>query len=137
MNVTILSSGSSGNATLIEYQDYAILLDCGVSFKNLKTKFNEINKNINDLDYVFISHEHSDHVRGLEQIMKHLDVKVVMSQGTGEALKTKYNLVEEKISYLGHLQKMQIATLDVGALSLSHDANDPMLYVFKHDEAKF
>lgn len=136
MEVTILSSGSSGNATLIEHNEVKILLDCGVSFKNLKQRFEDIDKDIHSLDYVFISHEHIDHMRGLEQIIKRLDVKVYMSNGTKEALLQKVKDIE-KVDTISHLEQLSIDELMVGALSLSHDAFEPMLYIFKHDQAKF
>lgn len=137
MKVTILSSGSSGNATLIEHDNISILLDCGCSYKNLKQKFLDVDKKIEDLNYVFISHEHVDHVRGIEQVMKNLDVTIFMSSGTKIALSEKYTLNLEKIKYLNHLEQISLKTLNVGSLKLSHDASEPMLYVFKHNSAKF
>lgn len=137
MNVTILSSGSSGNATLIQHQGLNLLLDCGCSFKNLKEKLDKVECDIKSLDYVFISHEHVDHVRAIEQISKKLDSKLVMSKGTYLALKDKYTLDEDKIKIVGHLESFTIETLSIGSLLLSHDANEPLLFVFKHSSAKF
>lgn len=136
MNVTILSSGSSGNATLIEHNDITILLDCGMSFKKLKQKFIEANRDINEVNYVFISHEHIDHVRGLSQIIKHLDVKIYMSNGTLNVLKDSLGDLN-KIELISHLGQLTFDDLMIGALSLSHDAVEPMLFVFKHESAKF
>jgi len=66
-----LGSGSSGNATYIELDGYGILLDAGFSFKELKKRFGFIDKNIKDVQDIFISHNHIDHIQALKQIQKH------------------------------------------------------------------
>lgn len=137
MKVTILSSGSSGNATLIEHENVKMLLDCGCSYKNLKQRLEEVNCDIKTISYVFISHEHIDHVRAIEQISKHLDVVIVMSQGTLSALTSKYEINNDKLKIVKHFSSFEIKNIKIGSLLLSHDANEPLLFVFKNNHSKF
>lgn len=70
MEVCNLSSGSKGNATYVKAGNSNILLDCGRNIKYLEEKLNEIDVNIKDIDYVVISHTHSDHIASLKQVLK-------------------------------------------------------------------
>lgn len=67
MKVTVLSSGSKGNATLIQTETKNILIDAGITLKDLETRLNEDNQFI---DVILITHSHSDHIKGLKQIYK-------------------------------------------------------------------
>lgn len=135
MKVTILSSGSSGNATLIEVNNLLFLLDCGISYKNLSEKMEISGYNINDLTHVFISHEHIDHIKGLKQLVKKQDIEIIMSNGTFEYVKPSYEIPNLKL--VSHLEQIKINDVLVGCLGLSHDSNEPMLYVFKFKKSKF
>ena len=70
MEVCNLSSGSKGNATYVKAGNSNILLDCGRNIKYLEEKLNEIDVNIKDIDYIVISHTHSDHIASLKQVLK-------------------------------------------------------------------
>ena len=70
MKVCNLSSGSKGNCTYVGTLNYNVLLDAGKNLKYIETKLNEIDVNIKDIDFVFISHTHSDHISALKQVLK-------------------------------------------------------------------
>ena len=79
IKATVLGSGSKGNATFCEVGGVAILLDAGLNYKQLCLRLNAINKNIDSVKYIFVSHEHSDHVQALKQIVKkHPHIKIFM-----------------------------------------------------------
>jgi len=70
-----LGSGSSGNATYIEFDGYGLLLDAGFSFKELKRRLDWIGKRIDHVKTIFISHDHKDHIQSVPQIRKkHPDI---------------------------------------------------------------
>ena len=73
MKVRVLSSGSKGNTTYIETKETKILIDCGNSSKYILTKLNEMNINPNEIDAILITHVHSDHIKGLQVLTKHLN----------------------------------------------------------------
>ena len=66
MKVTVISSGSKGNSTLVETKSKNILIDAGISSKEIKKR---LNKDIN-IDLLFITHAHIDHIKGLKSVYK-------------------------------------------------------------------
>ena len=74
-NFCSLYSGSSGNSLFVQTDNTKILVDAGESAKKIETALNSIDVNINDIDAVIVTHEHSDHIKGLiyqyMQIKKH------------------------------------------------------------------
>ena len=70
MKVCVLSSGSKGNATYIETDEYKILVDAGRNSKYLTECLESINVDPNEIDYVIISHDHKDHVSALPVFAK-------------------------------------------------------------------
>ena len=65
MRVSVLASSSSGNATYIETPGHKVLVDAGLSGKKIEALMKSIGRDLTDVDSVFITHEHSDHVRGV------------------------------------------------------------------------
>ncbi len=70
MQIWNLSSGSKGNATYVKAGESNILFDCGRNIKYLESKLESINVSIKNINYVFISHTHSDHISALKQVLK-------------------------------------------------------------------
>ena len=70
MKVSVLSSGSTGNSTLIETPQHKILMDAGLSGKKTKDLLAQVGVDIKDIDMVFISHDHTDHSGGLGVLMR-------------------------------------------------------------------
>ncbi|MDO4438460.1 MAG: MBL fold metallo-hydrolase [Eubacteriales bacterium] len=84
MIFTSFASGSSGNCTFIESNNTKILIDCGISAKRIDESLKEIGykDGVTCLDAVFITHEHSDHIKGLKRLMASYGIPVYSSQGT-------------------------------------------------------
>ena len=70
MRVSVLASGSNGNATCIKTTNESFLIDDGLSFKMLYVRMEETNNDIHNLSSIFITHEHIDHVSGLKVLLK-------------------------------------------------------------------
>ena len=70
MKITVLGSGSKGNSTLIEINDKKILIDVGFSYKHIKEKLEQIKVDPKEIDYLLITHEHKDHIYGLNVFLK-------------------------------------------------------------------
>ena len=66
MKVSVLSSGSKGNVTYIETSKYKFLFDAGRNYKYISDSLKEIGVNIKDIDYVVVSHTHTDHISALK-----------------------------------------------------------------------
>ena len=82
MNISVLASGSRGNCTLIYDDNNAILIDMGISTRKLKQALAQLHLNIEDLDAIFITHEHIDHIRGLKTLTKNYNVPIYSKTAT-------------------------------------------------------
>jgi phosphoribosyl 1,2-cyclic phosphodiesterase len=84
-----LGSGSAGNATVVEARCGAqvsrLLIDCGLSVKELTKRLAQADLNLEDLDAVFVTHEHADHIGHTQQLAKRTALPVWMSRGTALA----------------------------------------------------
>lgn len=121
MFFNIVASGSKGNATLIGNNKTLILIDMGVSLTSLKDGLNELNKDIKDINGVFITHEHSDHIKGMRYIK---DRKFYALEGT---LKDNYFPLKDK-------EWVNIDTLSILPIKTSHDAFNSCGYLIKDNE---
>ena len=86
MKICVLSSGSKGNATYIETEQYKILVDAGRNAKYLADCLNQIGVNPSDIDYVLISHDHKDHVSALKVFVNKYKPTLLLSQKIFEQL---------------------------------------------------
>lgn len=82
MKFVSLASSSKGNSALISYKDTNILVDCGISKKRIVEALKRFNLTLNDIDCIFITHEHSDHTAALPSILKEHDIKVISQRPT-------------------------------------------------------
>ena len=123
MEILILASGSSGNAALISSGETSVLVDAGVSAIQLRRRLEAFGRSPEDVDAVLLTHEHSDHVRGLEVFLRrHRAAPVWATNGTWSQVGLRSNGGGELLSgrelNLGCLRIMPVAT--------SHDAAEPV-----------
>jgi phosphoribosyl 1,2-cyclic phosphodiesterase len=128
MRFTSLGSGSSGNATLVEAGDSSrptrLLVDCGFSLRELGRRLATRGVEPGQIDAVFITHEHGDHVGGALTLARRHGVRLCMSAGTWSALRQDSAPAGLTLLACGD-------TLDIGALQLKpfavpHDAREPL-----------
>jgi phosphoribosyl 1,2-cyclic phosphodiesterase len=131
---SLLGSGSSGNALLIKTNAAKILVDCGLSFKQLRLRAAEVGETIDDLAAVFVTHEHSDHVNGLGVLTRRLAVPVYMTQGTYQNLPKSLGLLDG-VRFFEAGDTVAIGDLEVDSFSVVHDAADPVSYVLRSNGA--
>ena len=79
--VYMLFSSSKGNCAYIKYGRDEILIDCGVSARSIEHSLKSLGSNLSNINAVFITHEHSDHIRGLNAVSKHCNAKVYAPEG--------------------------------------------------------
>lgn len=127
MKVRVLSSGSKGNTTYIETKEAKILIDCGNSSKYILTKLNEMNINPNEIDAILITHVHSDHIKGLQVLTKHLNSVVYMTEKMYPYLDyiKNYSFIEGNT--------IKIKDIEVEVIKTSHDAEDSVGYIINND----
>src|SRR5262244_948182 len=86
MTVSVLGSGSRGNATFIKTERVRILIDAGLSHKEIAKRLESIGEDPQGIDAVLITHEHTDHAGGLKMLLKELPVDAFLTWGTVQAL---------------------------------------------------
>jgi len=136
MELIVLASGSKGNATYLEIGNEKILIDCGLSYKQIKDRLAEYDKTIDGLTKVFITHEHSDHVGHLGMLAKKHDFDIYLSEGTLAKLKKKIKYTIDCRRYKTILPEEMLEFDDFNVLpfDIYHDATEPLGYRFFEGE---
>lgn len=126
-----MASGSNGNCYYIGNETDAVLVDAGISAKQITTRMLEAGLDIAKVRGIFISHEHTDHVRGVRVLSNKLQVPAWFSAGTVHALREteRPNLVE--IFEPG--KSIRIKSFLVHPFTKNHDAADPVSFRVEHD----
>lgn len=115
MRLCVLGSGSTGNALLVELEGGVVLVDCGLLWRDLKARAERAGFSLRGLRSVCVTHEHADHVRGLDALVRR-GVKVLASSGTLAALGVKGIPLEPGVELLG---------ARFFPIPLPHDAREP------------
>ena len=97
--VTMLASGSKGNSALISTGKQNFLIDMGISCRMLTSRLGEVGLCVEDLDAIFLTHEHTDHVKGLGTFTKKYVVPIYSSELTWRAVLTKDPKIERRNHY--------------------------------------
>lgn len=95
MRLSVLSSGSSGNATYVETASGGVLVDAGLQARRLRGLLGSIGRSLSDVGAVFVTHAHSDHTCGLRTLLREVPVPVYAAPGVGEYLKSSNAMVVE------------------------------------------
>ena len=126
----LLASGSKGNSILVCSATTRILLDAGLSGKELARRLDNGPVEPKDLDALVVSHEHQDHVRGLGAISRRYDLPVYLSRGTLEGLPPQTgNLAHTQIFQPGGA--FSIGDIKIQPFAIPHDALEPSGFVFE------
>lgn len=123
-----LFSGSSGNSTYIATHSGNLLVDVGVSFKRLQAALAEVGARVEDLSAVAITHEHTDHVKGLKLLLKKHPVPLIASKKTLETL-VKNDLVPEGVPLIAAESNPTVEELKIYRFATSHDCDGSSGYV--------
>ncbi|PLX74296.1 MAG: MBL fold metallo-hydrolase [Desulfuromonas sp.] len=134
MRYCLLASGSKGNAAIIESGNTRLLVDAGLSLRELQRRMQEVGVDAASLDAVLISHEHSDHVRGLGPLQRRFGLPVYLHAGLHTCLADK--------DLPGGVQEFetgcrwQLGELEVEAFPVTHDAMAPVGFTFSSEVGK-
>jgi phosphoribosyl 1,2-cyclic phosphodiesterase len=129
MIVAPLSSGSAGNAYWFESDGTAILVDAGLGTRETKKRLLSIDRNIENLTAIVVTHEHSDHIHGAERIARKYQVPIYLTRGTLHNSRIDPN--ETKTVIFENNSHFTIGELQVHARRTIHDAADPACFVIE------
>ena len=130
IHLHILASGSSGNAAIVEGPQTSILIDCGLSRRELLRRSQELDIDTDHIAAVFITHEHSDHVGGLRVFAKHFDGPIFATSGTAHILSQRSSTAGVKFSLISTDVQKRVGEISVQAFSTSHDVAEPVGFRF-------
>ena len=132
MRVCVLASGSEGNSTYIETSKHKILFDLGMNVKYITTKLAELDVTPNEIDTIFISHIHDDHIKALTNFIKKYDPILYMTQLMLEELPlvSPIRTYKELVTYTDDIY---LDELKVEVIKTSHDTKDSKGFIISND----
>ena len=139
MKFSVLFSDSSGNCTYIESGDTRILIDCGRSRKQINEALSRFGVDLSQINAIFLTHEHSDHVFGLKVIEKQYKTRVFGTDATFFALRGRESdeVVDEwNYTVMDAGTDLEIGPLTIHSFSIPHNASDPVGYTITEGEKK-
>ncbi|MBV9180579.1 MAG: MBL fold metallo-hydrolase [Acidobacteria bacterium] len=142
VSVCVLASGSRGNAAVIESSKARLLVDAGISCRETYKRLRSQNLDPQSISAILITHEHADHVHGLNTLVKKWKGPVYMTGATyqawSRALRDELGEVAKlkKIEVFSAGRSFQIADITVTPFTIPHDAVDPVGFTFCAEGAK-
>lgn len=128
MRVIVLSSGSKGNTTYIETQKTKILIDAGNTCKYILEKLSEYAIEANSIDAIFVTHTHTDHIKGLPVLLKKINPCVYITEKMHPYMEylENYKIIKE--------DKIKIKDMVIEVIKTSHDTEDSVGYIINNED---
>lgn len=122
-----LISGSSGNCSLFSANGTNILIDCGMSGRQLEVHLKELELSGSDLDAILVTHEHIDHIKGIGVVSRRYDLPVFATEQTHIEM-AHLGISDTNRRIISPDRPFEIGTVAADAFSIPHDAADPVGY---------
>ena len=136
MRFSVLASGSTGNAVYVENDNHSFLVDVGLSGKKMEQLFANIDRDMKNLSGILVTHEHSDHIKGLGVIARKYNIPVYANAKTWTAMDGLVGIIPTDLCFDFDMETVKtFGSLDIQSFAVSHDAADPMFYTF-HDNGR-
>ena len=131
MKVTVLASGSKGNSTLIKTDKHIILVDAGMNTKYLENKLREAEVLLQDIDYIFLTHTHSDHTNALKVLIKRCKPTIIITEKMFADLEFLKDY--KKITIL--TDDIEFDNVKIETIPTSHDTSDSRGYIITENDS--
>ncbi|MGI6173285.1 MAG: MBL fold metallo-hydrolase [Christensenellales bacterium] len=132
-----LFSGSKGNATLLSLRGTRLLIDAGVSCRSLVARLAEANVAPETLSAVLVTHEHTDHIKGVGTFSRRYDLPVFATEGTWNAMRDYLgDIAPENVRVIRAGEDFYIDRVGVLPFEIPHDAAEPVGYALASGGAK-
>ncbi|HEU4934141.1 MAG TPA: MBL fold metallo-hydrolase [Pyrinomonadaceae bacterium] len=148
MKVTVLGSGSTGNAVLIVAGDTRVLVDAGLSAKEIARRLAMVGEDVQRLDAVLVTHEHGDHAGGLRVLLSSVDCPVYISGKTLDAYiserenvtndepRRRAKALRDRVEEIESSKDFRIGEIDFHPFTIPHDAVDNFGFTATHQGVK-
>lgn len=137
LQFSVLASGSTGNAFYIQSDEQRLLVDAGLSGKQMDLHFKSIGVDPATLSGILVTHEHSDHIKGVGIFARKYNLPVYANPKTWDAMDKK--LGKLSLDQKFHFDTDSVKTfgnIDVESFRVSHDAAEPMFFTFHNGDTK-
>lgn len=136
LHFSVLASGSTGNAFYIATEKAKLLVDAGFSGKQMEQLMESVNLDPKELDGLLVTHEHSDHIKGLGILARRYNLPIYANEKTWKAMEGLIGAIPLEQKFIFEMGSIKtFADIDVESFGVSHDAAEPMFYVF-HSQGK-
>ncbi|WP_273123457.1 MBL fold metallo-hydrolase [Bacillus weihaiensis] len=137
LQFSVLASGSTGNAIYVETEEQSFLVDAGLSGKQMQGLFDQIGRDISKLSGIFVTHEHSDHIKGLGVLARKYKLPIYANEKTWQAMDGLVGQIATEQKFVFDTGSVkEFLNVDIESFGVSHDAAEPMFYVFHHEGKK-
>ena len=128
LNICSLRSSSKGNSTVVFTDTTKILIDCGISCKMTVSALCDIGISPEEINGIFVTHEHSDHIKGISLFSKKFNVPVYANSATWTSMRELLPGVMEENVCIIEEEAVKVGDINVCAFAISHDAVNPVGY---------
>lgn len=129
MRFASLGSGSRGNSTLVEWAAGKLLVDCGFSIKETELRLSRLATQAQDINAILVTHEHSDHIKGVAALARRYGLPVYMTPGTFHSRDLG---VLPDLRLIHAYAAFELNGLLVKPIAVPHDAREPSQFVFEY-----
>jgi phosphoribosyl 1,2-cyclic phosphodiesterase len=137
MHFSVLASGSTGNAIYVETESHSFLVDAGFSGKQMESLFQKVDRKIDSLSGILVTHEHSDHIKGVGVLARKYNLPVYANEKTWKAMEGLIGEVPVDLKFTFDMETTKsFGSLQIESFGVSHDAAEPMFYSFHYGQSK-
>ena len=137
MHMSVLASGSTGNAVYVETEDHSFLVDAGLSGKQMDLLFQQVGRSMKNLSGLLVTHEHSDHIKGLGIVARKYNLPIYANEKTWSAMESSIGKINLEQKFIFPMESVKtFGSLDIESFGVSHDAAEPMFYIFHQNGKK-
>lgn len=132
--ITSLNSGSNGNCYYIGNEKEAILVDAGISCREIEKRMKRLGLNMQKVKAIFVSHEHTDHIKGIPTLAKKYQLSIYITTAT--LFHSGFVLDKRLVMPFSANEPIVIGNLAIKAFPKLHDASDPYSFIITCNKIK-
>ena len=137
MKFSVLASGSTGNSIYVENEQHAFIVDAGLTGKKMEALLAQIDRDAKKLSGILVTHEHSDHIKGVGVLARKHHIPVFANAKTWDAMSASVGTIPLDQRFEWKTDELKtFGGLDIQSFAVSHDAAEPMFYTFHEDGRK-
>ncbi|MFC3886325.1 MBL fold metallo-hydrolase [Bacillus songklensis] len=137
MHFSVLASGSTGNAIFVSDGEQSLLVDAGLSGKQMEALFQQVDRDIKQLSGILVTHEHSDHIKGLGVLARKYQLPIYANEKTWKAMEGLIGEIHSDQRFIFNIGEAKtFGSMQVESFGVSHDAAEPMFFVFHQGNKK-